>query len=220
MSWRLRSKRNVFFITHAAATSGGVSPTKHRRLNGRKTMCGRMFRRLLICLALLDPVHASEQPTLEPEIETARSDCNYGRAIELPRRYIQQKERETISDDILFAATVRKQANLGILLVAGKADRARLWKAIAIDHEAFGRDHPVVAYDYTAIGDILASEGQAREAESYYIQALKILNRVFGPEHPRTLSTFDKLARIAGPLKIWAPSSGQPPAPNYLMGQR
>jgi hypothetical protein len=110
-------------------------------------------------------------------------------------------------NDILFAAAVRKQANLGILGGAGKVDRALLWKTIAIDHEAFGRDHPVVAYDYTLIGDVLASEGGGQEAQSYYTQALIILTRILGPDHPRTLSTFDKLTRIAGPLRIWAPSS-------------
>ena len=112
------------------------------------------------------------------------------------------KAGDAIPDDILFAAAVRKQANLKNLTGAGKMDRALLWKAIAIDHDAFGREHPVVAYDYALIGDVLASDGGVQEAQSYYIQALIILTRVFGPDHPRTLSTFDKLTRIAGPLRF------------------
>jgi hypothetical protein len=130
-----------------------------------------------------------------------------------------EKTDDAILNDILFAAAVRKQANLRILTGAGKIDRALLWKAIAVDHDAFGRNHPVVAYDYALIGDVVASEGGVQEAPSYYLQALTILTRVLGPDHPQTLSTFDRLTRIAGPLRIWAPSSGQP-AHSLRLAQR
>jgi hypothetical protein len=131
-----------------------------------------------------------------------------------------EKTEEVNLNDILFAAAVRKQANLRLLTGAGKIDRALLWKAIATDHDAFGRDHPVVAYDYALIGDVVASEGGVQEAQSYYILALTILTRAFGPDHPRTLSTFDKLTRIAGALRMWVPSSGKPPAHNLMLAQR
>jgi hypothetical protein len=182
----------------------------------------QMFCGLLIGFALLHPVQASEKSAIEQEIETATIDCDYARAIELLRRYIEQRERQAIPNDILLAQAIRNQASLEIQTGAGKVNRARLWKAIAIDHAAFGRDHPVVAHDYTVIGDVLASEGpkQFREAESYYVQALTILTRAFGPNHPRTLSTFDKLARIAGPIDLWAPSRASPRAHGVLFAQR
>ena len=81
-----------------------------------------------------------------------------------------------------------------------------LWKAIAIDHDAFGRDHPVVAYDYTLIGDVLAGERGVQEAQSYYILALIIFIRVSVRTIRERCRPSDKLTRIAGPLRIWEPS--------------
>lgn len=181
-------------------------------------MCFQIFCSLLISLALLHPVQASEKPALEQEIETARSDCDYGRAIELLQRYIQQREREAIPNDILLTAAVRKQVNLKILIGGGKVDRARLWKAIAIDHAALGRDHPVVGYDYTVIADVLARQGRIQEAQAYYIQALTILTRALGPFDARALLIFEKMARVAGPLKNGTPA--RPAFGAVLMVQR
>jgi hypothetical protein len=170
----------------------------------------RMLCSLHISLAVLYQVRASEKPTLEQEIETTKSDCDYGRAIELLQRYIKQREREAIPNDILLAAAVRKKANLKILIGAGKVDRAQLWIAIAIDHAAPGRDHPVVGYDYTVIADVLVNEGLVPEAQAYYIQALTVLTRTLGPCDPRALLTFEKMGAMWGRSKT--PGRRGPPS--------
>ncbi len=140
---------------------------------------------------------------MERESGELKARGQYKEALKLLDTYIQKRERQAFPKDFILAAAFRERAALRRITGGNATKTDCLWKAISIDVDVFGRDHPIVAYDYIAIADALIEAGQQAEAQAYYTQAITILSLVFGTSHPATQNTFEKLARSAGPIKIF-----------------
>ncbi|MGD2113615.1 MAG: CHAT domain-containing protein [Acidobacteriota bacterium] len=78
----------------------------------------------------------------------------------------------------------------------GDGDRAEraLLRAIRIDEQLHGVDHPEVATDLSALGSLYERQGRFDEAERALVRALEIDQRAFGDEHSRTASSRSDLA--------------------------
>jgi tetratricopeptide (TPR) repeat protein len=169
---------------------------------------GRSFS-LLAALALLliqlAPAQADDnfrKLEIETKIAELKARGDYGKALELLNLYIDIRERQELPQDFLLAAALRKRAALRRLANEPAVDLASLWKAISIDNEVFGRDHPVVAADYLAIADALLASHEKAQAEEYYFRAIGILSTTYGPEHHVTKAATNKLIAACGPMVL------------------
>ncbi|MCP5380857.1 MAG: tetratricopeptide repeat protein [Kordiimonadaceae bacterium] len=61
-----------------------------------------------------------------------------------------------------------------------------LHKALEIDKEDFGDDHPNVASILNNIGSVYSKMGEHHKALDYYNQAYKIMEDSLGEDHPQT----------------------------------
>jgi len=60
-------------------------------------------------------------------------------------------------------------------------------RALKIDEDSFGHDHPNVATDLNNLAELLRNTNRLSEAEPLYRRALKIDEASFGPDHPDTV---------------------------------
>jgi hypothetical protein len=162
---------------------------------------------VLIALLLFQfgPANAAEnlkKLEIENKIAEYKAKGDYGKALELLGFYIDMKEKQKQPQDFLLAAALRERFRLRQLAHDPVIDLASLWKAISIDTEVFGRDHPVVAADYLAIADALLVSREKVQAEEYYIQGFTILFNIYGHEHPATQAAYQKLVAACGPILL------------------
>ncbi|HVQ70416.1 MAG TPA: tetratricopeptide repeat protein [Bradyrhizobium sp.] len=68
-------------------------------------------------------------------------------------------------------------------------------RALALDEQRLGADHPHVAIDLITIADLLRLTNQPVEAESLIRRAIAIDERHFGPDHPEVATDLFALAR-------------------------
>lgn len=71
-----------------------------------------------------------------------------------------------------------------------------LKKALAIDEDYYGPDHPKVARDLANIGDLFRTWGRYKEAEPYLLRAIAIDEKARGVDHPRVGLMINNLAAI------------------------
>ena len=64
--------------------------------------------------------------------------------------------------------------------------KAACERALKIDEDTYGPDHPEVATDVNNLGGVLRALGDHVGAKAAYERALKIAEAVFGPDHPST----------------------------------
>ncbi len=78
----------------------------------------------------------------------------------------------------------------------GQYDRAIAFyeKALAIQTDLLGDDHPDVATSYIGLGGAFYSKGDYDQAIGYYEKALAIRRKVFGEQHPDVASSYLGLA--------------------------
>lgn len=69
-------------------------------------------------------------------------------------------------------------------------------RALAIDEEVFGANHPKVATDLNNLAVLLQASNRLTEAESLMRRALVILNQNFGETHPNVASALNNLAEL------------------------
>ena len=103
-------------------------------------------------------------------------------------------------------------------------------RALAIDGDALGPDHPNLATDLTSLGLLYDTQGKYTEAEPLDQRALAIYEKALGPEHPHTATALSNLgAALLHPRQVhrsrghstsdrwrsgrkpWAPSIPTPP---------
>jgi tetratricopeptide (TPR) repeat protein len=98
------------------------------------------------------------------------------------------------------APTSRLMTQLGILLMA-KALHAEaeqlMRRALCIDENTLGLDHPDVATGFTNLGQLLHTTTRLPEAEPLMRRALSISEKSLGPDHP---SVGIRLSNLAGLL--------------------
>jgi len=81
---------------------------------------------------------------------------------------------------------------------AGHYDAAEplLRKALAVQEEVLGREHPDTAMSLNNLAWLLNAKGESALAEPLYRQALAIREKVEGPEHPDTAMSLNNLAEL------------------------
>ncbi|CAM9524664.1 unnamed protein product, partial [Ectocarpus sp. 13 AM-2016] len=80
----------------------------------------------------------------------------------------------------------------------GKYDEAEplYRRSLAIDEEAFGRDHPDVATNLNNLAGLLDGQGRYMEAIALLEKALAIRTKKLGEVHPSTVSTRNDLEAV------------------------
>jgi tetratricopeptide (TPR) repeat protein len=69
-------------------------------------------------------------------------------------------------------------------------------RALAIDENALGADHPRVARDLNNLASLYHSQGHYAESEPLYKRSLMIYEKAFGPNHPDVTIALNNLALI------------------------
>src|SRR5271166_6459442 len=69
-------------------------------------------------------------------------------------------------------------------------------RALTIDEESLGPDHPNVARDLNNLAVLLRATNRLAEAEPLYRRALAIFEKSLGPEHPNTATGLNNLAEL------------------------
>ena len=89
--------------------------------------------------------------------------------------------------------------NLGsVLQDLGEFQEARKYyeRALKIDEQVYGPDHPDVARDVNNLGSVLQDLGEFQEARKCYERALKIDEQVYGPDHPKVAIRVNNLGSV------------------------
>ncbi|MEM7383229.1 MAG: tetratricopeptide repeat protein, partial [Bacteroidota bacterium] len=73
-------------------------------------------------------------------------------------------------------------------------------KALAIDEQRYGPNHPYIARTLHNLGNAQYALGEATEAVSYFERALGIWNKVYGPNHPHVALALSNLGLAWGAL--------------------
>jgi tetratricopeptide (TPR) repeat protein len=98
-------------------------------------------------------------------------------------------------------------------------------RALTIDEESYGLEHPNVARELCNLAALLRDTNRPEEAKLHYTASVKILWRSLGAEHPNTqtvirnyrifltqhrhLSEAEAVARIQAELAVEAPSEAE-----------
>src|SRR5579871_6561023 len=124
-----------------------------------------VLRRLLACsviivggpvmILVLQPAHAGTfavggWTAARAETEQLIRTGDYKKAFNVLDRYIKQRVARLYPDYFPLAAALRRRAYFRKLLPAQRTELIALWNAISMDAEEFGRDDPIVGYDYAA----------------------------------------------------------------------
>ena len=106
-------------------------------------------------------------------------------------------------DQATQEADEKQQARLSsllgqVLLVKGDLHGALRYseRALKIDEQVYGPDHPDVAIDANSIGQILKEKGDLDGALRYSERALKIDEKVYGPDHPMVAIFVNNIGQI------------------------
>jgi tetratricopeptide (TPR) repeat protein len=71
-----------------------------------------------------------------------------------------------------------------------------LKRALKIDEQVYGADHPGVAWRASNLGTVLRDLGDFQEARKYLERALKIDEQVYGPDHPTVAKDVNNLGLV------------------------
>jgi tetratricopeptide (TPR) repeat protein len=71
-------------------------------------------------------------------------------------------------------------------------------RALSIDEQRLGPDHPAVARDLSNLGSLLQAMNRLDEAEPLYRRAAVIDERIYGPDHPKVARHLHNLADLLG----------------------
>jgi tetratricopeptide (TPR) repeat protein len=95
--------------------------------------------------------------------------------------------------------TARLMNQLGLYLYSrGQFGAAEplLRRALAIDEQSYGRDHPNVALALNNLAGLLWATNRPGEAEPLLRRALDIAERSYGPDHPNVAPALNNLAEL------------------------
>ncbi|MEM9462090.1 MAG: serine/threonine-protein kinase [Myxococcota bacterium] len=99
-------------------------------------------------------------------------------------------------DPVEEATSLRNLGN--VFYGQGDYDNARVHyqRALAIEQEALGPDHPQVAYTHNNLGAVLVGQGDIDNAERHHQRALALWQNVLGPDHPNVASSLNNLGTV------------------------
>jgi tetratricopeptide (TPR) repeat protein len=134
-----------------------------------------------ICSAVAEPTEADIQQSVKE--------------LDLANITMMKKEME-VAYSHLIKATELDPTNSTILnsvsymaMQSGNFDKALeyLNKALILDKNKFGENHPNVASVMNNIGSVWSKKGNHSKALQYYNQALSIIESELGPNHPQVI---------------------------------
>ncbi len=70
-------------------------------------------------------------------------------------------------------------------------------KALALQQQARGPDHPDVAITLSTLAAILVGRRKYDQAEPLYRRSIAILEKTFGPEHRDAAMNYNELAAVS-----------------------
>ncbi|MGH9966989.1 MAG: tetratricopeptide repeat protein [Pyrinomonadaceae bacterium] len=96
-----------------------------------------------------------------------------------------------------LATYIANSTALRLLDLARYADAEPLmWRALEIDEQSYGPNHPNVATDLDTLAQLLQATKRLGEAEPLMRRALEIAEQSYGPDHPNVGSTLNNLAQL------------------------
>jgi tetratricopeptide (TPR) repeat protein len=128
-----------------------------------------------------DPQDVRSWPVLEPLEPHAKAVANFA-------------DRAGIA-----GATAELLSQVGtLLLVKADYDEAEplLRRALQIDEDSYGQDHPAVARDLNNLAVLLQNNNRLAEAEPMYRRALQIDEASYGQNHPHVARDLNNLAGL------------------------
>jgi tetratricopeptide (TPR) repeat protein len=113
------------------------------------------------------------------EVQALKQKGDYKLAFLVLDHYIKQTAERLYPNDFSLASALSRRAYFRQVPGNGQMQLFFLWKTISMDAEAFGRNNPIVGYDYAAIGAAYVALNDFQQADSYYLQSVKILSAAF-----------------------------------------
>jgi tetratricopeptide (TPR) repeat protein len=77
---------------------------------------------------------------------------------------------------------------------------ALMRRALAIDEQSYGPDHPNVAIRLNNLARMLQDTNRLADAEPLFRRAVAIFEKSLGPDHPNTITARDNLAALEAAL--------------------
>jgi tetratricopeptide (TPR) repeat protein len=179
------SLNNHAELLHAQGTYRGARPLFEEALRIRKDK-----------LPLDDPDYFWFGQSLHNLARLERDFGNYSTAEELFEKALKIN-KTTQRDDLRFllARSYNDLAKLYCLQANFSKANLNCKKALTINRELFGKDHPYIASNLDNLGDIYKDQSRYPEAEMKYLQALELRRNYFGGENYREIA--DSCTRLA-----------------------
>ena len=115
------------------------------------------------------------------------SECELREALQ---EALELADQELLSEALNNLATLLQATN--------RLSEAELLyrRALAINEQSYGPDHPTVATDLNNLAELLRATNRHSEAEPLYRRALAINEQSYGPDHPSVATTLNNLALL------------------------
>ncbi|NCR40005.1 MAG: tetratricopeptide repeat protein [Microcystis aeruginosa W13-11] len=107
--------------------------------------------------------------------------------------------KNTQRDDLRFLLAISHNDLAKLYRLKANFSEANLncKKALTINREIFGKDHPYIASNLDNLGDIYKDQSRYQEAETKYLQALELRRNYFrGEYYPAIADSYTSLARL------------------------
>jgi CHAT domain-containing protein/Tfp pilus assembly protein PilF len=98
-------------------------------------------------------------------------------------------------DQQLTVSEARARARSGVALRALTEVETMYRRALAIQDQTLGRDHPDTANTLNNLGVLLALRGDVEQAEGMHRAALATMEKVYGEQHPDTAAVMTSLSQ-------------------------
>jgi hypothetical protein len=85
-------------------------------------------------------------------------------------------------------------------------------RALKIDEDSFGQDHPNVSRDLNNLALLLLSTNRLAEAEPLMRRAVQIFEASLGSDHPSSKTVYGNLEALLAAMKAGAEGAGEAPA--------
>ena len=128
-----------------------------------------------------------------------------GNAVDDPRNWPEYARLFPHASSILRWIDEEKNVNSELLLQMGsylqrraqfKEAQPYFERALDINEQVRGPEHPVTAQSLNNLGALLQDQGDFSSAQSYLAQALDIREQVLGANHPATAQSLNSLGRL------------------------
>jgi serine/threonine-protein kinase len=71
-----------------------------------------------------------------------------------------------------------------------------LIRALKLDEDALGVNHPNVAWSLSGLAEVCVEQGRLDEARAHFTRALELREKALGPDHPMARETRERLKAV------------------------